>query len=101
MIGLVSHAPEFKLQRPFDYEVVLGPFVRLVAILCGAFMLRGKDWARLLLLAWILFHVILSVSHSLPEVLMHCLLLAVVAYLLFQPKASEYFKSARAGQTKV
>ena len=33
----------------------------LLAMVSGAFMLRGHNWARWLALAWIIFHVILSI----------------------------------------
>jgi 4-hydroxybenzoate polyprenyltransferase len=89
-IGLAYHVPEFK--RLFEYDLVLGSLVRLLAILSGLFMLRGSNWARWLLLVWIVYHVILSAFHSLSELAMHSLLLVVVAYFLLRPKASAYFR---------
>ena len=47
VIGLAYHATEFKADRPFQYDVVWVCLVRLLAILCGVFMLRGSNWARL------------------------------------------------------
>jgi len=95
-IGLAYHATEFKVDRPFQYDVVWVCLVRLLAILCGVFMLRGSNWARWLLLVWIAYHVILSAFHSLSELAMHTLLLGVVAYFLFRPRASAYFRGASA-----
>jgi hypothetical protein len=95
-IGLAYHASEFKVDRPFQYDVVWVCFVRLLAILCGVFMLRGSNWARWLLLVWIAYHIILSAFHSLSELVMHTLLLGVVAYFLFRPGASAYFRAASA-----
>ena len=89
-IGLAYHLTEFKGQ--FEYDLVLVSLVRLLAILAGLFMLRGSNWARWLLLVWIFFHVILRAFHSLFELAMHSLLLVVVAYFLFRPKASAYFR---------
>src|SRR2546428_4180404 len=97
VIGLAYHATEFTADRPFQYDVVWVYFVRLLAILCGVFMLRGSNWARWLLLVWIAYHIILSAFHSLSEVLVHSLLLAVVAYFLFRPRASFYFRGTRHG----
>ena len=71
--------------------------VRILAVLCGVFMLRGFNWARWLLLVWIAYHVILSVFHSPFELAVHGLLFAVIAYFLFRPQASVYFRGARAG----
>src|SRR2546426_4292958 len=97
VIGLSYHATEFKPQRPFQYDVVWVCLVRLLAIACGVFMLRGRNWARWLLLIWIAYHVILSGVHSLFQLVVHGLLFAVVAYFLFRPRASAYFRGARPG----
>ena len=61
-IGFVYHFSQ--LRQPDGVWIAL---TELLAILCGAFMLRGQNWARWLALAWIAFHVILSASsaHSL------------------------------------
>lgn len=93
-IGFVYHLTEFKGQ--FKYELVWVCLVRLFAIVAGLFMLRGSNWARWLLLVWIVYHVILSAFHSLSELAVHSLLLVVVAYFLFRPKASAYFRAASA-----
>ena len=92
VIGLVYHATDFVAQRPFEYDLVLVCFVRLLAILCGVFMLRGSNWARWGLIVWIAYHVILSAFHSPSELIMHSALLALIAYFLFRPKVSAYFR---------
>jgi hypothetical protein len=96
VVGLAYHATEFKAQHPLDYDLVLVCFVRLLAIVSGVFMLRGSNWARWLLLAWLAYHVILSGFHTPFELVVHGVLLAVVAYFLFRPQASAYFRGARA-----
>jgi hypothetical protein len=93
-IGLVYHATEFKTQRPVEYDVIWVCIVRLLAILSGVFVLRGSNWARWLLLVWLAYHVILSAFHSLFELAVHGLLLAVIAYFLFRPQTSAYFRAA-------
>ena len=97
VIGLAYHATEFKAQRPFEYDVVWVCFVRLLAVLSGALMLRGSNWARWLLLVWMAYHVVLSVFHSPFELVIHSLLFAAVAYFLFRPQASAYFRGRRNG----
>ena len=95
-VGFAYHLTEFKAEGPLQYDVVWVCFVRLLAVLGGVFMLRGRNWARWLLLLWMAFHVILSAFHSLSELLMHGLLFVVIAYFLFRPQASAYFWRARA-----
>jgi hypothetical protein len=64
----------------------------LLAIVSGAFMLRGHNWARWLALAWILFHVILSLVDRFHGLAIHGLLCAVIAWILFRPEAARYFR---------
>jgi len=96
-IGLAYHATEFMGQRPFEYDLVWVLFVRILAILCGVFILRGRNWARWLLLVWIAYHVILSAFHSVSELVMHGLLLVVIAYFLFRSQASAHFSVHEGG----
>jgi len=95
VVGIAYHATELKADRPFQYDVVWVCLVRLVAILCGVFLLRGSNWARWLLLVWIAYHVILSAFHVRSELIIHSLLFAVVAYFLLRQQASVYFRGAR------
>jgi hypothetical protein len=91
-IGIAYHATELKTQRAFADGLVWVFGLRLLAILGGVFVLRGRNWARWLLLLWVAFHVIVSAFHSLFELVVHSLVFAVVAYLLFRPKATAYFR---------
>jgi hypothetical protein len=89
--GLAYHATDFRTMRPAEYALVC--FVRLLAVVGGAFLLRGKNWARWLVIAWMAFHVALSVLHTPVEVAMHAVLLLIIAWFLFRPKASAYFRT--------
>jgi hypothetical protein len=99
VVGLVYHASEFKADRPFQNDALWVCLVRLLAIVCGVFMLRGHNWARWGLLAWIAYHVVLGGFHSLSQLAVHGLLFAVVAWFLLRPQASTYFRGARAQPT--
>ncbi len=95
VVGLVYHLTEFKALQPFQSDVVWVGLLRLVAIVSGTFMLRGNNWARWLSLAWLAFHVILSGFHSLQELVMHSVLLAILSYFLLRPEATRYFLGGR------
>lgn len=69
---------------------------RIVAVVSGVFMLYGFNWARWLLVVWIVFHLILSILHSPLQLLVHGLLFAVVLYFIFRSDATAYFRSPRA-----
>jgi hypothetical protein len=85
---------EVKSQHPFEFW--MAPIVRLVAVLCGVFMLCGFNWARWILVVWLGWHIILSLLHSWFELLVHSLLFAVVLYFLFRSQASAYFRGTGA-----
>jgi hypothetical protein len=94
VVGLGYHATEFKARHPFDYDFLWVCFVRLLAILCGVFMLRGSNWARWLLVVWLGYHVALSALHTPFELVVHSLLFAAVLFFLFQARSSAYFRGA-------
>ena len=71
----------------------------LVGLICGVFLLLGQNWARWLAVAWILFHVILSAMHSWGEAVMHALFCVAIAWILFRPESSRYFRGARVEST--
>jgi hypothetical protein len=94
VIGFAYHVTEFRSHPPL--EVVWVCLLRLLAILGGVFVIRGKNWARWLVLAWIGYHVGLSAFHQLFELVVHGVLFAVIAYVLFRPRASAYFRKEHA-----
>ena len=89
-VGIIYHASELKDVAMPEVSLVL--FVRVLAILGGIFTLRGANWARWLLVVWIIYHMILSFFHSTAEVIMHFILSIVVVVSLFHPQANSYFK---------
>ena len=91
--GFAFHFSALTLGHPFPYDILWASLVALLAILSGVYMLRGSNWARWLALAWIVFHVVLSVFHSRFELAVHSLLCAAVAYFLFCPRANQYFRA--------
>lgn len=93
--GFVYHFGELRIQDAFQYDGLWIELVRVLAVVCGAFLLRGDNWARWLALGWIGLHVVLSAFHSLPEFAVHCLFCAVIAWVLFGPAAARYFRPER------
>ena len=92
-IGFVYHATEINIHDLFGNDLPLALFVQLLAVVGGIFLLRGANWARWLLAAWLLYHVILSIFHPIEQLIMHFVLLAVIAFFLFRQKANEYFRT--------
>ncbi len=94
ILASASHATELRRTGHVQYDVLWALLVNLVAIVCGVYLLRRRNWARWLAVAWLAFHVIISL-HSPQALLVHSALLAVFAYLLFRPAAGAYFRAAR------
>jgi hypothetical protein len=65
---------------------------QLLAIVAGVFLLRGHNWARWLLVAWLGFHVGLSALHPGHELVVHGVLMGVFVYILFRRPATEFFR---------
>jgi len=81
------------LGKPSATELATVAVLGLLAVLAGVFMLRAQNWARWLALAWMAFHVALSIFHPLHELIVHTAILVLFAYLLFRPQERAYFRS--------
>jgi uncharacterized membrane protein HdeD (DUF308 family) len=83
------------LKSPLDRWTIPILLVGIIAIVAGVFLLRGARWARLLVLAWLAFHVVVSALNSLSDAFPHAVLLFVVCYFLLGPPTSKYFQNAQ------
>ena len=72
---------------------VLVLLIGVAALIGGTFVLRGQNWARWLLAAWMAFHVAISVGKP-TELVAHVVIFGLIAFLLFRPPASAYFGSS-------
>lgn len=91
--GIIYHAPEL-MEIATRSEEAWILFFRLLAVVGGAFLLRGANWARWLLLAWMGYHVILSFFHGTAELIMHVGIMIVLIIALFYPKSGAFFKKS-------
>ena len=79
----------------FGIALIFLPGPGSVVIPIGLLILASEfAWARWLLLAWMGFHVVLSLWHTPVELALHALLLALVAWVLFRPAAAAFFRGA-------
>jgi hypothetical protein len=79
----------------FTWEAAGVELIRVLAVVCGVFLLRGHNWARWVAVGWMGFHAIVSIFHTWVELAMHCVFLAVIVWVLFRPEADRYFRPAR------
>ena len=66
----------------------------LLAIVSGAFMLRGHNWARWLALVWMAFHVAISFPVY-RQMAIHLTIFVGIAWVLFRPDTRRYFASRK------
>jgi hypothetical protein len=83
--GFVSHLP-----HDWHGEDILIEVTELLAITCGVFLLRRKNWARWLALAWMALHVAISFPVR-AQVAIHLCFLIVIAWALFRSTTRGYF----------
>ena len=92
VVGIAGFALHFHdFRQPDGLWIAL---TEALAIVAGAFMLRGQNWARWLALAWMAFHVIISFG-VVRQLIVHSLMLVLIAWLLFRPEARRYFAASR------
>lgn len=92
VIGFAAHLSEPLARRAFQSDDAWIEITELVAVACGVFLLRGRNWARWLALAWMAFHVVISFFDSLQKVAIHSLFFVLIAYFLFRPQSTAYFQ---------
>jgi hypothetical protein len=85
--GLIAHFPERGQPDWIWVEVT-----EALAIVCAVFLLLAKNWARWLAVAWMAFHVAISVG-ELPKLAIHGLFLAAIVWCLYRGSAARYFGS--------
>lgn len=90
-LGFVYHASEFTAGQPFRFDLFGIELIRIAAVVCAVFMLRGHNWARWLALVWMGFHVVLSAFHDLGQLAVHCLFFAVIVWFLTRMDARRFF----------
>jgi hypothetical protein len=76
-------------------ETVVILLIRVLAIVGGVFLLKGRNWARWICVGWMAFHVVISFWHDMSSVITHAVLLVLIAILLFRPSVNDYFREAR------
>ncbi len=89
--GFAYHLRGLATRHPFRNGEVWIELIFVIAAVSGAYMLRGRNWARWLAITWMAFHVVVSIFHTFSELAMHSLICAILAYFLFRAAATRYF----------
>jgi len=92
-IGFVAHFPELLARHPDAIAIEL---TELLAVVSGVGLLLRQNWARWLALAWIVFHVGISLFHPLQELAIHCAFLVLIAWALLRRGSAQWFRQTTA-----
>jgi hypothetical protein len=92
VVGFVYHFPELTAGHRDAIAIEL---TELLAVVAAVGLLLRQNWARWLALAWVVFHVVISLFHPLRELLIHATLCVLIAWLLFRPATARWFKMIR------
>ncbi len=76
-------------------DFAMATALHALAIVAGVGLLWRKNWARWLTLGWMGCHVVLSFWHAASQVIVHGAMLAVLAFFLFRPAVTAWFRGAR------
>lgn len=86
--GFIRHFPDLATGQS---DAIAIEITEITAVVCGVYLLRRHNWARWLALWWVIFHVMLSLLHPLPELGLHAALCVLIAWALFRPATSAWF----------
>jgi hypothetical protein len=92
MAPLFASAPRWHMAGDDAQVLAIG----IAAVIGGIFVLRGKNWARWLLAVWMALHVAISVGQP-TALVAHFVIFGCIAFLLFRPRASEFFARTERG----
>jgi hypothetical protein len=99
LVGTAGFVFHFREMLPLQRDGLLVEFTEILAVVAGAFMLRGHDWARWLALAWMAFHVAISIGDPVRKLAMHAVIFVLIAWVLLRPAARRYFRGTGAPAT--
>jgi hypothetical protein len=94
LVGVMGFVYHFKELTAGHQDAIAIELTELTAVIAGVGLLMRKNWARSLALAWVVFHVVISLFHPLRELLIHAALCIFIAWLLFRPGTAQWFKQA-------
>jgi hypothetical protein len=94
LVGILGFTYHFSELTAGHRDAIGIEITEFLAIVSGVGLLFRQNWARWLALAWVVFHVMISLFHPLRELLIHCCLCVVIAWLLFRPATARWFTAA-------
>jgi len=96
LVGVIGFVYHFRELAAGHQDAIAIELTELTAVVAAVGLLKRKNWARWLALVWVVFHVVISLFHPLPELLIHTALCIAIAWLLFRPATASWFREREA-----
>lgn len=98
VFGLVRGFIGAQTLWPFPTDLIWIVLLDATWVACGIYLLRGRNWARWLTLAWMAIHVAIVSLYMPSMILAHVLIFAMIGYLLmFRGDVRAYFRGETSG----
>lgn len=97
LVGTVGFVLHFRDLFGGHWDGAAVELTEALAVVAGAFLLRRQNWARWLALAWMAFHVAISIPGPMRALAMHSLIFLAIAWVLLRPEAGHWFGKQAAG----
>lgn len=79
---------------PFPMDLIWIVLLDVTWIVCGVYLLRGRNWARWLTLVWMAIHVGIVLLYWPQTILAHVVIFAMIGYMLMlRGDLREYFRA--------
>lgn len=93
VFGLARGIAGTRTLHPFPIDLIWILILDATWIVCGIYMLRGRNWARWLTLLWMAGHVAIVALYLPMMMAAHVVIFAMIAYLLvFREDVRTYFR---------
>lgn len=96
LVGVAGFAAHFHELLAHHSDAIGIEATELLAVVSGVGLLLRQNWARWLALAWIVFHVGISLFHPLQELAIHCAFLVLIAWALLRRGSAQWFRQTTA-----
>ena len=97
VFGLVRGFAGAKTLWPFPADLIWIVLLDVTWVACGIYLLRGRNWARWLTLAWMAIHVGIVLLYWPQLIVAHVVIFVMIGYMLMlRGDVREYFRGEAA-----
>lgn len=91
-VGILGFAAHFHNLLAHQPDAIWIELTEFLAVIIGIFLLLGHNWARWLAIAWMAFHVAISIREP-WRLAVHSAFLVLFVWILFRTAARRWFRA--------